>query len=89
MARSPKGPWLTPRVDTFDTRCFYAAKHGTDGTEHFMYGWNPTREKNLYRFDPQEYDGMDYNTWDWGGTKILPVGWTQRISTIPGSGQSI
>ena len=21
--------------------------------------------------------------------KILPVGWTQRISTIPGSGQSI
>ena len=23
------------------------------------------------------------------GGKILPVGWTQRISTIPGSGQSI
>lgn len=69
-ARSPRGPWITPDVDTFDTRCFYAAKHATDGAEHLMYGWNPTREKNLWDFNPQKYPGQDYNTWDWGGTMI-------------------
>ena len=71
MARSPKGPWITPKVDTFDTRCFYAAKHGTDGENHYMYGWNPLREKNLYGFNPENYKGKDYNTWDWGGTMIV------------------
>lgn len=71
MSRSPKDPWITPVVDTFDTRCFYAAKHGTDGQEHFMYGWNPRREKNMWHFNPQEYNGKDYNTWDWGGTMIV------------------
>ncbi len=71
MARSPKGPWITPKVDTFDTRCFYAAKHGTDGENHYMYGWNPQREKNLYSFNPEKYKGKDYNTWDWGGTMIV------------------
>lgn len=69
-ARSPRRPWITPDVDTFDTRCFYAAKHAADGTEHLMYGWNPTREKNLWDFNPQKYPGKDYNTWDWGGTMI-------------------
>ena len=71
MSRSPKGPWITPKVDTFDTRCFYAAKHGTDGTQHFMYGWNPQRERNMWKFNPQQYNGKDYNTWDWGGTMIV------------------
>ena len=71
MARSPKGPWITPKVDTFDTRCFYAAKHGTDGKDHYMYGWNPQRERNMWKFNPQEYKGKDYNTWDWGGTMIV------------------
>ena len=71
MARSPIGPWITPKVDTFDTRCFYAAKHGTDGKHHFMYGWNPLREKNLWHFNPEKYEGRDYNTWDWGGTMIV------------------
>lgn len=71
MSKSPKGPWITPDVDTFDTRCFYAAKHGTDGTNHFLYGWNPTREKNIWNFNPQKNYGMDYNTWDWGGTMIV------------------
>lgn len=71
MARSPRGPWITPKMDTFDTRCFYAAKHGTDGTHHYMYGWNPQREKNLWHFNPEQYPGKDYNTWDWGGTMIV------------------
>jgi len=71
MSKSLNGPWITPKVDTFDTRCFYAAKHGTDGENHYMYGWNPTREKNIWKFNPQESRGSDYNTWDWGGTMIV------------------
>ena len=71
MARSPKGSWITPKRDTFDTRCFYAAKHGTDGTDHFMYGWNPDREKNIWDFSPGKDYGKDYQTWDWGGTMIV------------------
>ena len=71
MSRSLNGPWITPVVDTFDTRCFYAAKHGTDGHEHFMYGWNPRKDKNLYEFNPQKSRGKDYDTWDWGGTMII------------------
>lgn len=46
MSRFPKGPWLKPRVDTFDGRAFYAAKTGTDGKDRFIYGWNPTRGEN-------------------------------------------
>lgn len=71
MSRSPKGPWITPKVDTFDTRCFYAAKHGTNGNDHFLYGWNPTRERNIWNFDPPNLPGKDYHTWDWGGTMIV------------------
>ena len=71
MSSSPYGPWITPIVDTLDTRCFYAAKHGTDGQKHYMYGWNPTREENSWNFNPKEYNGKDYNTWDWGGAMIV------------------
>lgn len=71
MSKSIHGPWITPKVDTFDTRCFYAAKHGTDTQEHFLYGWNPTKEQDIWGFSPQNLPGKDYNTWDWGGTMIV------------------
>ena len=75
MSRSLNGPWLTPEIDTFDTRAFYAAKTGTDGTRHYIYGWNPTRECNQHHFDPQHHDGLDCNTWDWGGSLIVHELW--------------
>lgn len=71
MSKSLNGPWITPDVDTFDTRAFYAAKTGTDGKRRFVYGWNPTRELNNHRFNPQEPDGLDCNEWDWGGNLIV------------------
>lgn len=71
MSRSLEGPWLAPEIDTFDTRAFYAAKTGTDGTRRFIYGWNPTREGDEHHFDPQQYDGLDCNTWDWGGNLVV------------------
>ena len=75
MSSSPNGPWLRPRVDAFDGRAFYAAKTGSDGERRFLYGWNPTRETDEYQFNPRGYDGMDCNTWDWGGTMIVHELW--------------
>lgn len=71
MSKSLQGPWITPERDTFDTRAFYAAKTGTDGVNRFIYGWNPTREFNMWKFNPQVSQGNDYNTWDWGGSMIV------------------
>lgn len=67
MSKSLYGPWIKPKVDTFDTRAFYAAKTGTDGTQRYIYGWNPTRHNNMWNINPQTDIGDDYNTWDWGG----------------------
>lgn len=71
MSKSLNGPWVTPARDTFDTRAFYAAKTGTDGVDRYIYGWNPTREYNMWNFNPMQSDGCDYNTWDWGGNMIV------------------
>ena len=60
MARSLKGPWLTPREDTFDGRAFYAAKTATDGERRFLFGWNPTRT-----------DSKDDGSWNWGGNLVV------------------
>lgn len=88
MSRSPSGPWITPQIDTFDTRAFYAAKTGTDGKRRFVYGWNPTRELDDHRFDPQQHDGKDVNGWDWGGSLIVhelsqQEDGTLRVSPLP------
>jgi beta-fructofuranosidase len=48
--------WLTPKVDTFDARAFYAAKTATDGKNRYLFGWNPTREQS-----------KDDGRWEWGG----------------------
>ncbi len=56
MARSLAGPWLTPKVDTFDGRAFYAAKTASDGQRRFLFGWNPTRVNE-----------QETQPWQWGG----------------------
>lgn len=71
MSRSLKGPWLRPNVDSFDARPFYAAKSGSDGTHRYLYGWMPTKTQNTWKFNPRQYDGYDYNTWDWGGSLVV------------------
>lgn len=60
MSRSLKGPWLTPKRDTFDARAFYAAKTASDGRRRFIFGWDPTREEN-----------KDYRNWNWGGNLVV------------------
>jgi beta-fructofuranosidase len=66
MARSPEGPWLTPPVDTFDARAFYAAKSASNGTQRVLFGWNPTRAGET-----------DDGAWEWGGV-IVPHELIQR-----------
>lgn len=71
MARSPRGPWLRPPLDTFDSRAFYAAKTGSDGTDRYIFGWNPTRGENSWDFDPAPEYCADYRTWNWGGSMVV------------------
>lgn len=60
MAKSLKGPWITPKQDTFDGHAFYAAKSTTDGKRRILFGWNCIK---LHEEDD--------NWWQWGGT-IIP-----------------
>ncbi|HEX5024931.1 MAG TPA: family 43 glycosylhydrolase [Agriterribacter sp.] len=60
MSRSLKGPWLTPKQDTFDGHAFYAAKTASDGNNRFIFGWNPTRSEN-----------KDNGGWNWGGNLVV------------------
>lgn len=53
MARHPLGPFLVPKVDTFDTRACYAAKTVSDGSRRILVGWAPTRD--------------EAGEWLWGG----------------------
>jgi beta-fructofuranosidase len=70
MSRSLKDPWIRPEIDTFDGRAFYAAKTCFDGKDHYVYGWNPTRGENGWKFDPGNDFGNDYRTWNWGGSIV-------------------
>jgi beta-fructofuranosidase len=60
MARSLSGPWLTPAVDTFDGRAFYAAKSASDGERRYLFGWNPTRQGDT-----------DSGAWQWGANLVV------------------
>lgn len=60
MSKSPTGPWIAPEIDTFDNRCFYAAKTAATQTgKRYLFGWNPTKEGE-----------KDYALWQWGGSFV-------------------
>lgn len=72
MSRSSNGPWIRPKTDSFDGRAYYAAKTGSNGTNRYIYGWNPTRTQNTWKFNPNKmHEGYDYNTYDWGGSMVV------------------
>lgn len=60
MAKNPDGPWITPKVNTFDAHAFYAAKTASDGNRRIIFGWNCTKEGEC-----------DDGSWQWGGN-IIP-----------------
>lgn len=60
MARSINGPWITPEVDSFDGRAFYAGKTAEGEGHRYIFGWNPTRTER-----------KDYMDWNWGGNLVV------------------
>jgi beta-fructofuranosidase len=60
MSRNISGPWITPEIDTFDTRALYAAKTASNGKTRFLFGWNPLRA-----------GGRDDGEWEWGGNLVV------------------
>ncbi|WP_332696012.1 glycoside hydrolase family 32 protein [Halalkalibacter lacteus] len=71
MSKSPNGPWITPKEDTFDGRAFYAAKSVSDGEKRYLFGWNPTKNEDIFGWNSIKHLGKDYHTWDWGGNLIV------------------
>lgn len=69
-SRTLQGPWLRPGIDSFDGRAFYAAKTCSDGEHRYIFGWNPTRMRDIWKCNPAGYDGMDMDTYDWGGSMM-------------------
>jgi len=59
-SRSLAGPWITPERDCFDSQAFYAAKTASNGRDHFLFGWNPTRDA-----------ASDSAPWSWGGNLVV------------------
>ena len=63
--------WRIPKNHRLDARAFYAAKTAGDGQERYLFGWNPTKEENIFGFWPDKLEAQDYHTWDWGGNMVI------------------
>lgn len=87
MSRSPKGPWIAPEDDRFDTCEFYAAKTAQGSGKRYLFGWLSTRAGD-----------NDDGIWQWGGCLIvhqlfqrmdgtlgvtMPESIAQRLETFP------
>ncbi len=63
--------WRIPKNHRLDARAFYAAKTAGEGSERYLFGWNPVKENNIYGFWPDKMETVDYRTWDWGGNVVV------------------
>lgn len=63
--------WQLPKNHRLDCRAFYAAKTAGHDSERYLFGWNPTKEENIFGFWPDRLEAQDYRTWDWGGNMIV------------------
>ena len=57
MSKNPRGPWIVPEQDVFDTRAYYAAKSFSDGEKRYLFGWIATRDGDT-----------DDGSFQWGGS---------------------
>jgi beta-fructofuranosidase len=57
MAKSLKGPWISPKHNSIDGRAFYASKSLFLNNRRFFTGWISTKENN-----------QDDGVWQWAGT---------------------
>lgn len=70
--------WQIPKNHRLDARAFYAAKTAGDGHRRYLFGWNPTKEENIFGFWPDRLKAQDYRTWDWGGSLVV-----HELSQLP------
>lgn len=63
--------WQIPYNHRLDSRAFYAAKTAGHDNERYLFGWNPTKEENIFGFWPDRLKAQDYRTWDWGGDMVI------------------
>ena len=63
--------WRIPKNHRLDGRAFYAAKTAGSGSMRCLFGWNPTKEEDLFGFWPKRQPGQDYRSWDWGGNMVI------------------
>lgn len=63
--------WQIPHNHRLDSRAFYAAKTAGHDRERYLFGWNPTKEENIFGFWPDKLKAQDYRTWDWGGSMVI------------------
>ncbi len=76
--RAGEKNWQIPKNHRLDGRAFYAAKSAGNERERFLFGWNPTKEENIFGFWPDKLKAQDYRTWDWGGSMVI-----HRLSQQP------
>lgn len=69
--RAGEESWRIPSNHRLDGRAFYAAKTAGNGEERYLFGWNPTKEENIFGFWPDGLKAKDYRTWDWGGAMVI------------------
>ena len=66
MRRIGTDVWEIPVNHRLDARAFYAAKTAGDRKRRFIFGWNPTKNRDIFRFWTERWQLQDYRTWDWG-----------------------
>ncbi|MCR4588109.1 MAG: GH32 C-terminal domain-containing protein [Lachnospiraceae bacterium] len=62
--------WQIP-ARRFDARAFYAAKTASDGEHRYLFGWNPTKEEDIFGYWPSNRKEKDLRTYDWGGSMVI------------------
>ncbi len=63
--------WQVPYNHRLDARAFYAAKTASDGEHRYLFGWNPTKEEDIFGYWPSRREEKDLRTFDWGGAMVI------------------
>ena len=51
--------WQIPHNHRLDSRAFYAAKTAGHDRERYLFGWNPTKEENIFGFWPDKLKAQE------------------------------
>lgn len=72
-SQSPRGPWVVPDTDTFDSVFFYAAKTVSDGSDRYAIGWAGDRISGtaMGLGLSGDYLSDDYASVGYGGNAIV------------------